>query len=228
MKKYAKPAAIIAGFLALEILLYLYIDRPLAVLMRDMGSFDPNFTDFFRTITDLGKSVWYLVPCGLAVLFCAFLSRGKDVPPAYRRLFGYVGLRALFLFLTIGVSGIVADIIKPIAGRARPILYLRDSFFGFAPFNAQGFLWNGFPSGHTTTAVALACSLSLLYPRARILWFTYAGLLTASRVIVNAHYLSDVCAGAFLGWATTYLLYQHGMFRINAIIFPIDKPSPTE
>ena len=211
-----------AAFIAFEYVAFLYLDRPLALFMEQRDISQPHIINFFRHITDLGKSVWYLVPTGLLTLFCAFLSRGKDVPTAYRRLFGYIGVRALFLFSTIGISGIIADIITPIAGRARPILWLRDGIYGFAPFTAQGSLWNGMPSGHTTTAFALAFSLSAFYPKGRILWFAYALLLALSRIIVDAHYLSDVCAGALLGWLTVKLFTKYGISYLWKFLFPVD------
>jgi membrane-associated phospholipid phosphatase len=78
------------------------------------------------------------------------------------------------------------------------------------------------PSGHTTTAFALAFSLSFLYPRLRPLWFAYALVLAASRVMVDAHYLSDVCAGALLGWLTVWVFTKYGMIHVWKVIFPID------
>ncbi len=217
---------LVAGFLLFETAMFLYADRPLAAYAKMLDHTDPALTDFFRSITDFGKSKWYLWPCGLATIFCSFLSRGKDVKTGYRRLCGYIGVRAFFLFGTIGISGIVADIIKPLAGRARPLLWLRDGIYGFSPFTRAGFLWNAMPSGHTTTAFALAFSLSLLYPRGRPLWFTYALLLGASRIMVDAHYLSDVCAGAVLGWMTVRLFAKYGMPCLGKVIFPIDSPRP--
>ena len=189
------------------------MDRPLAEYTQSLDASNPRLINFFRNITDWGKGVWYLVPCGLGIVFCGFLSRAKDAPAAYRRLFAYVGVRAFFLFATIGISGIIADIIKPIAGRARPLLWLRDGVYGFDPFTRAGFLWNGMPSGHSTTVFALAFSLSFLYPRLRVLWFFYALVLAASRIMVDAHYMSDVCAGALLGWLTVWVFIKYGMIH---------------
>ncbi|MFA4993899.1 MAG: phosphatase PAP2 family protein [Bdellovibrionales bacterium] len=217
-----KGIAIAFVFLIFEATLFLFVDKPLAEYMRALDETSRSLIDFFRAITDFGKGAWYLWPCGLATLFCAFLSRGSDVPVRYRRLSGYIGVRAFFLFATIGISGIVANIIKPLAGRARPLLWLRDGLYGFEPFTMLNSLWNGMPSGHSTTAFALAFSLAFLYPRGRIIWFSYAFLLSLSRIMVNAHYLSDICAGAMLAWLTVGLFKRHGMGLLSKIIFPID------
>jgi membrane-associated phospholipid phosphatase len=225
-KNAAKTVVWIAGFLALEVLLFLYADRPLAGYAKTLDETSHGLIEFFRSITDLGKGAWYLWPCGLATICCAFLSRGADVPSFYRRLSGYIGVRALFLFGTVGISGIAVNIIKPLLGRARPLLWLRDGLYGFEPFSYFTPLWNGMPSGHATTAFALAFSLAKLYPRGRPLWFAYALLLALSRLMVNAHYLSDVFAGVLLGWLTVRLFSQYGMSPLSKVIFPIDSPAP--
>ena len=209
-------------FLFVEYAFFFYIDKPVALYFSIAEITHAPFVDFFRKITDAGKSVWYLWPCGILTVFCSFLSRGKDVPLRYRRLFAYVGIRTLFLFATIAISGIVADIIKPLLGRARPPLWLDDGLYGFVPltFNSH---WNSMPSGHTTTAFALGCSLCVFYPRLRPLWIFIALLLGISRVVVDAHYISDVIAGALLGWLTVRLFLKYGMYRIWKMVFPVES-----
>jgi len=197
------------------------VDRPLAEYVKALDGTSHGLIDFFRSFTDFGKASWYLWPSGISVIFCSFLSRGEDVPPRYRRLFGYVGIRALFLFGAVGVSGIVADILKVLAGRARPLLWLKDWVYGFEP-GALSFLWHGMPSGHAATAFAVAFCLVKMYPRWQALWFACALLLASSRVMVDAHYLSDVLAGAALGWLiagtvlATLTIYASGSLWLSA------------
>jgi undecaprenyl-diphosphatase len=225
MNTRVKITIAFAVFLILECILYFMLDKPIALYFSIAEITHASFIDFFRKITDLGKSIWYLWPCGVLTILCSFLSRGKDVPPHYRRLFAYVGVRTLFLFATIALSGIAADIIKPLIGRARPPVWLHDAIYGFAPLTFHA-AWNSMPSGHTTTAFALAGSLCVFYPRLRFLWLAYALMLGASRVIVDAHYLSDVLAGALLGWITVRLFLKYGMYRIWKALFPVESLLP--
>ncbi|MDR3450582.1 MAG: phosphatase PAP2 family protein [Alphaproteobacteria bacterium] len=217
-----KGAAALAAFALLECALFFFADRPLALAVHNLDASHHALIEFFRSITDYGKSAWYLWPCGVTVIATAFLVRGKDVPQHYRQLCGYIGVRAFFLFATIAVSGLTADLIKPVLARARPILWLRDGVYGFSPFTS-GSVWASMPSGHTTTVFTLACALTVLYPRGRIIWFAYALVLAASRIMVDAHYLSDVVAGAALGWATVTLLRRYGINNAIRVIFPIDS-----
>ncbi len=55
------------------------------------------------------------------------------------------------------------------------------------------------PSGHATTAFAVAVAIGALWPRTRVVMWTYALLIAVSRVVLTAHYPSDVLAGALVG-----------------------------
>lgn len=222
-KRISGPVGLAVAFVAFEALLFAFVDRPIAAYTHALDTSAHGLIEFFRSITDLGKGAWYLWPCGVATILGAFLSRGQDVPPRYRRLFGYVGVRAFYIFAVIALSGIAANIIKPFVGRARPLLWLRDGIYGFDPFGHPYALWNSIPSGHTTTAFAFAFALAKLYPRATPVWYAYALCLALSRVMVDAHYLSDVCAGAMLAALTVELFTKHGMKPLSKVIFPIDK-----
>ena len=62
-----------------------------------------------------------------------------------------------------------------------------------------------FPSGHSTTAFAVAMSLGSFYPEIMPLLLVLAANVAISRVVVGMHFLSDVLvgsgAGALLGYA---------------------------
>ncbi len=65
---------------------------------------------------------------------------------------------------------------------------------------------HSFPSGHATTAFALATALAILYPRGRWLFYVVAVLVCVQRVFARAHYVSDVIAGATIGFVLCRLL----------------------
>ena len=65
----------------------------------------------------------------------------------------------------------------------------------------------GFPSGHTIAAFSIATVFAERYHRHRwVPWTAYglAGLIGFSRVTLQAHFPSDVFAGAVLGWTITH------------------------
>jgi membrane-associated phospholipid phosphatase len=151
--------------------------------------------ELFEKITLFGDSLYYLT--GGLLLF--FVFRGKKSSAAYS---------GLFLFSTVAASGLTADLIKYIGGRARPKLYFSEQLFGFDFFHWQ-YAWTSFPSGHSATAFSVAMLLSILYPRWRYAAFFSALLIAFSRIFLSQHYISDVVAGSFLGILSTVLLYNH-------------------
>ena len=213
------------AFLGVEILLIAFVDRPLSNFTRDLDTTHHGLIDFFRATTDYAKSKWYLWPSAFGILTCAAWLHLLDMAPETRRRIAMAGHKLAFFFLSIAVSGMAADFLKPIFGRARPVL-LHDGTYGFHPLTFRAVM-NGMPSGHATTAAALATALTLLLPRGRVLWLLVGAFLAFSRVMVNAHYLSDVLAGILVGSLTTLRLSRlrdnQGMFPLMHGIFPIDR-----
>jgi membrane-associated phospholipid phosphatase len=65
------------------------------------------------------------------------------------------------------------------------------------------------PSGHATTAFAAAVAIGALWPRTRPLLWLYAVVIALSRVIIAAHYPSDVIAGACVGGFAALIIRNH-------------------
>jgi membrane-associated phospholipid phosphatase len=176
-----------------------FVDRPLAVWAHGLA---PGVVSVFRKITAFGSSGPYLG--GLAVAY-PILRLGLR-----RQL---AAQRALYVFSAIALSGILADALKLAFGRWRPIALFEDGpRYGFAFFE-YGYRHNSFPSGHATTAGALACALTVLYPRWWGLWSGAAALIAASRVVVGAHFPGDVLAGLALGAVFALWLARTAWFR---------------
>jgi undecaprenyl-diphosphatase len=62
-----------------------------------------------------------------------------------------------------------------------------------------------FPSGHSTTAFAVALSLGSFYPEILPVLLLLAANVAISRVIVGMHFLSDVIVGSAAGTLLGYL-----------------------
>ncbi len=203
VKKIAASGIII---LAICLVSIAFADRTVAVTVRAL---DHTITGFFSYVTRLGESTAYLVTFGILFLLLYPASRVKRWSEYRQRLRQYAWC-FLFLFASIAVSGLLVDILKVVFGRFRPIVFYNTGKYGFTFFKLSPASMLSFPSGHTNTIFAFMTALYLLVPRYRFFYFTIAVLVAASRVIIGAHFLSDVVAGAYLGIITT--LYIRGLF----------------
>jgi len=151
----------------------------------------------FEELTDFGKSGWFLWPIGVLLLLIAIGSL-RDLPNATRLVLAALAVRLAFIFVAIALPGLIVAVVKRVIGRARPLVVGDGDVLVFKPF-----LWRGdyasFPSGHGTTAFAAAIAIGALWPRLRPLMWTYALIIAFSRIVVTAHYPSDVIASAAVG-----------------------------
>jgi membrane-associated phospholipid phosphatase len=108
------------------------------------------------------------------------------------------------------LGGLLYTFVKWTAGRQRPVVLIDP--YRFNPFvnGLRGFLDEpnmSFPSGHTTLAFATAGVLGITLPKWRYVFYALAAVVGAERVAENAHYVTDVIAGAGLGTLSAYLTY---------------------
>lgn len=207
------------GFVLLETVLILFVDKPLSQYMHGLDACAHGLVDFFRAYTNLGKSLWYLWPSGLGAIACWAYSRLASLPKEKRATLLWVAAALGFIFACVALSGIVADAIKPLIGRARPVMLERYNLYGMFPLTFDAAYYS-LPSGHATTAFALAVALMALFPRWRIPLLAYAVAIALSRVMVNAHFLADVLAGSALGTLTSLALQR--VFTRYKIVFARD------
>jgi len=184
------------------------VDRPVA---RWVHTLDPALRDGAGRFSDLGLSTGWLIGCALLALggfAAARLSRTADTKRRWRSY----ALAPLFVFASVALAGLTTDLVKGLLGRFRPKLFFRDGSYGFDLLHTRAD-YVSFPSGHATTAFALATALTLLWPRYAAGYFLLALAIGASRVLANAHWLSDVLAGGFVGIAVA--CYARALFQAN-------------
>lgn len=157
----------------------------------------------FSWITKLGNSVPYLIVSTLFFLWAFFIIKNKRL-----------AWMAVYILLSIVVSGILCDILKIVFSRARPNELFSDQMYGLYFWQFHSGFWS-LPSGHVTTIAALSTAGYFLLPR--FLWaFMFLFISVAlSRIIVQAHYLSDVMVGAYLGFAISVWLYSLFIHKVQ-------------
>jgi len=169
----------------------LFLDAP---MLEFAAGLPPWLVDCAYEITDFGRSGWILAPLGtVIVLIALFASPALD--HLSRALLAVVVTRLGYMFIAVGLPGLVSTVVKRSIGRVRPS--------AAGPFAYEPFSWRpeyaSFPSGHATTAFAALVAFGAVFPRTRPVLWVYAFLIAASRMMVSAHYPSDVIAGAAFG-----------------------------
>ncbi len=158
------------------------------------------------------------MPAGFLLIVIA-ASGVRELPHFTRLVLATLTVRLGFLFLAIGVPGLFVTILKRMIGRARPYVVEDGGILVFMPF-----IWRSeyasIPSGHGTTAFAAAIAIGALRPRLRPLMWFYAVLIALSRVVVTAHYPSDVIASAVFGILGAILVRD--WFAVRRLGFAID------
>jgi len=204
MRRRARVIWATLGFILFLDTLMLFVDLGVAERMAEL---DESTDRIFQFITKFGDSKYYLVPIVMLLPF-VLAARQALEDPKVRRMLGWGALALVFIFVSIAGAGILNNIIKLIIGRTRPSLWFDEGEYGFAPFSFGGSRYMSFPSGHSNTAFALATALGYFWPKGRKYLYAAAALVALSRVVVTAHYLSDVIAGSVLGVLVVRWIYR--------------------
>ena len=148
----------------------------------------------FNEITDFGKSGWFLIPIGGLIVLAAAVATpaaGRFTTLVLTSLIVRLG----YVFLAIALPSLFVTIVKRLIGRVRPS---ELGPYAYVPWSWKP-AFASMPSGHATTAAAAAIAIGALWPKARVPMWIYAAVIMASRVVIEAHYVSDVIAAAFVG-----------------------------
>ncbi len=185
-----------AGGTAAVVVSMLYIDRPVASYMsehtRPLG--------LLRWTVELHR--WADEASLVIIVCCALLAAAA---PQHRpRSHGLTA--TLFLTAcTVIMTRAIKDQLQLAFGRTWPETwvddnpsFIRDQVFRFDFFRG-GEAYSSFPSGTTATITAMFAVMWFWYPRGRPLYATVIGLVVATLITSDFHFVSDILAGGFIG-----------------------------
>lgn len=165
------------------------LSRPDYLVMRRVNRWSaPRWVRWWMLLATRAGDGWLWGTLGLAILFSSAPTR-------------FQALAAGLLAVSSGI--LIFHKVKRVVARTRPRdiephcwahIVTRDRF--------------SFPSGHSTTAFAVALSLGSFYPEIMPLLLILAANVAISRVIVGMHFLSDVIVGSGMGALLGYVAYR--------------------
>jgi membrane-associated phospholipid phosphatase len=171
---------------------------------------------WLRIVTDFGKDEYVLAVLAASLIALAIVA--PALRGIRRSLLLGLGTRLQFIFCAVAFSSLITEVLKYCVGRGRPFVGGEANAFHFSHF-AGNPAYYSFPSGHATTAFALAMAVSAVWPQARVAMAIYALIIAVSRLVLLAHHPSDVVAGAMVGIVgTVFVRYWFAARRLGFAI----------
>lgn len=199
-----------AGFWSLGILgTAVLVDKP---LQNEMRRHAPNNNASILQVERLGAQYSVVVLGGFYIAGIAGNETSSEVAQD--------GLAASLI-----ASGLISPAIKLVVGRSRP--RNNQGIAHFQPFTDPN---ASFPSGHTTEAFALASVIAEHYDDRRIKYsaYTLAGMVGMARSYHDAHFASDILAGALIGtWVGKSVVSHNQQLRGKQVALLPDVSSGT-
>jgi membrane-associated phospholipid phosphatase len=105
--------------------------------------------------------------------------------------------------LSVAAAAIIPHVMKGCVSQTRPDRHVHGPRHGIPK---SGYPSDAFPSGHAMHMGAIASAFSWMSPNRAWLAWTVAGAISATRVVLLAHWASDVLVGLGLGALVERLL----------------------
>lgn len=161
----------------------------------------PFFDQFFIYVTNFGDGLVWLI----LFIICLFFNK-KRIPIV---LVNFLISTAFALFLKRLIF----------SHELRPVALLKEGFLIHIVEGVKIHTQNSFPSGHTITAFAVACTIILLLKRGnpyKYLVLIMAFFVGFSRIYLAQHFPIDVIAGGFIGISSTFItIYVLSLFKVS-------------
>tara|TARA_Y100000996_G_scaffold225635_1_gene177489 strand:+ start:1841 stop:3298 length:1458 start_codon:yes stop_codon:yes gene_type:complete len=192
-------------YLLLGIFIFLFFDYSIASFFHNIND---QTKSLFETLTHFGDSLYFFIPT-LLVYGIIKLIKSKN------KIIITLGDASIFIFLTILLSGVIAQFFKHIIGRPRPVLFnnFEKTSLDLFSFDSQ---WHSFPSGHTTTIFAFIFCLIFLFPKIKNFLIALAIIIASTRVIIGAHFISDIFGGVLVAYLSC-IFVRNKFFKSNKL-----------
>jgi len=157
------------------------LDQTVAVWINTHSS--PGLKRTMQIVSRVGDWPGHMLVGAIGIAI-AFVAQSKT----WMRIF-------LAMMIALALAGVTGRVIKLATGRARPSVATETHWNG-PRFSSK---YHAFPSGHAAASTAFFATLFLARKRIGAPLLLIPVLIGVSRMVVGAHYLSDVAFAAILG-----------------------------
>lgn len=181
-------------FFILCVISYFFIDQELALEMR---SIRVDYYVFLRILSILCSPATQLSLWTLLFLWALFIRQNSD-------------LSKLIFPITASLitTNTAIRFIKVFFGRSRPDMFLEEGIYSLQFLSFER-VYSSFPSGHASVVASICGLWAAKYPKYALFWIGFTILFSLCRVGIEAHFLSDVLFGNYLGFMFTWIFYFH-------------------
>lgn len=169
-------------------------------LIEDGKPDKSELTPVMKSISD--NHFWILRFAAILTLIFAFYFKKKD-----SKKYLFCRNTAVSIVILLIVSGLITWILKIFIGKPRPFTKLFD--YQNITLSTR---FHSFPSGHTTETFAYIVPFVYFFHYyynkfyLSIILIIYGILASLTRIVISAHYFTDVIAGIYITSITGYLI----------------------
>lgn len=211
--KYLQLKYSIIPLFLLGVFSYFFLDYPAEIYARSLSI---TTRHIFDVITFIGNSAWIIIITAFVIVISLIYKKLLSFKNSLCDKIYVAFPASVFILSSVIASGIVAQILKCIIGRARPVLFEQVGAHYFHHFNFFKYIYSSMPSGHSTTIGSLFACLLIMFPKYRYVWIPLAIFTAMTRVIVIKHYPSDVIFGLSLGMYVSFYIYNKFYEKTNS------------
>jgi len=166
-------------------------DVPLTRFVRSLNDFqvDHLHNPWLAQLSDVGDRLGK--GDSLIIVSLVAMAVGFGLKQAVWKAAGWQSL------LAHGLAGLFSNLMKHLIGRPRP-KFMHAGTVELSPVSGSG--WDSFPSGHAAASFAVATVFAIRFPKARWMILAAAGTIAVSRTLRGSHFLTDIAAGAVIGY----------------------------
>lgn len=180
------------------------LDVPVAMRVRYPGAGDADWGRMLRVAGYV--PTWVLVSIALVLIDRARLRAGWAPAFPFRDMWS----RGVLLAGAAAASGLLAEGVKLVVRRERPQIADGRVVYAFRALADQTLSTAGLGMASSHAAVAFGAGFMLwrLHPAGWPVWLALGVGCAATRVLSSAHFVSDVVAGAVVGYAVAWALWR--------------------